>query len=99
MLSLQILPKRKELLMKQEALSVTLDAWSTSQNQGVLAINASYVDEEFEWCMNNLASKRLESKHKSEVIVKVVQDVIKDYGLDTNAKVIINDNNANKSCT
>ena len=76
------------MLNKQEALSLTLDAWSTSQNIGVLAINVAYVNDEFKWNMINLASRKLESKHEAEVIMKIVKEVIKTYDLDINTKVM-----------
>jgi len=91
----EVIPHRDDYLREQEGLGLTFDAWTTSANQAVLGIRVCYIDENFDFHVETIATERITGSHDAKLFEMKIKEIIEKRGLYGKIAYAMADNGAN----
>ncbi|RNA03994.1 zinc finger BED domain-containing 1-like, partial [Brachionus plicatilis] len=95
-LTTQILPERiQHELLQEQAVSVTLDGWTSIQRYSYLGITCHFFNEMSELYSRTLEICNLPGSHTSENLANALFEVLRDWGILNKLVSIVTDNASN----
>lgn len=85
----------KSDLEKCKALSLTIDCWTSINNDSFMAVTASFVDEKWQLQTPVLATHNLTERHTADYLANELENIIEEWGIRDTVVSIVHDNASN----
>ena len=79
---LQVTKNLSDQLKNVTSAALVVDAWSSKNMQGVLAVRIIFLDEKFQWKLKTLSVSRISGSHTAANITEKILKVIEDWSLE-----------------
>lgn len=91
----ELLNDARKKISDAVALSLTTDAWTSSNNESYMAVTAHFVDDETKLCSILLTCETYDDRHTSENLCEFLKNVMKEWDISHKVTAIVSDNAAN----